>query len=277
MLDALAAEDTIAWPMRKNSTDRHSIAMARMMTKTLNSSRPSILLRQFSQRLLPVGAAVAFCIVSRTVFSAPAAYPNPSAPPAEKPAPDKATKIDSQAIVSPNAAPTPDATKSYIGTNQCFQCHRPQTNAWSETKHAHAFTDVPKKYQNDSSCLKCHVTGFGQSSGFVAGSDKDLLMVGCEACHGPGAAHVDAAKRFVLADPGEEAKIEKEMKETITKTPSDKVCSSCHIQASSWAASCIRRPACSSGCPWFCRSMLSCDTASAQLGGNGSGNVFVAV
>ena len=43
-------------------------------------------------------------------------------------------------------------------------------------------------------------------------------------------AHVDAAKRFVLADPGEEAKIEKEMKETITKTPSDKVCSSCHIQ-----------------------------------------------
>jgi cytochrome c554/c'-like protein len=132
--------------------------------------------------------------------------------------------------VSPNAPQGAGTSPAYIGTNQCFTCHRPQTNAWSETKHSHAFTDVPKKYQTDSECLKCHVTAFGKPGGYVLGGEKDLLMVGCEACHGPGALHVDAAKRFVLANPGEEAKIEKEMREAIVKTPSDKVCAGCHIE-----------------------------------------------
>jgi hypothetical protein len=116
----------------------------------------------------------------------------------------------------------------FVGTNQCFQCHRPQTDTWSETKHAHAFTNLPKKYQSDGGCLKCHVTAFGQPSGYVGGTDKDLLMVGCETCHGPGDKHIDAAKRFVLADPGEEATIEKEMKETIHRKPSDALCITCH-------------------------------------------------
>ena len=54
-------------------------------------------------------------------------------------------------------------------------------------------------------------------------------MVGCEACHGPGARHVDAAQRFVLASPDEEANIEKEMRGSIVKTPTDSVCIACHI------------------------------------------------
>jgi hypothetical protein len=107
-------------------------------------------------------------------------------------------------------------------------CHRPQTDTWAETKHPNAYTDLPKRYQNDPTCLKCHVTGFGEQGGFVAGTDKDLLMVGCESCHGPGARHIDAAQRFVLATPGEEAQIEKEMRETIVKTPSDSLCAECH-------------------------------------------------
>ncbi len=123
----------------------------------------------------------------------------------------------------------PPVAALYIGTNQCFQCHRPQTNTWSETKHAHAFTDMPPKYQSDPDCLKCHVTGFGETEGYIAGTEKDLSMVGCEACHGPGAGHVDAAKRFVLATPDEEAKIEKEMRDTIIKNPTDSVCIACHL------------------------------------------------
>jgi hypothetical protein len=119
-----------------------------------------------------------------------------------------------------------------VGTNQCFTCHRPQTDSWSATKHAHAFTNLPKKYQQDAGCLNCHVTAFGQPGGFAAGTDKDLLMVGCESCHGPGSHHIDAAKRFVLANPGEEAAIEKEMRETVTKMPSDAVCSGCHVTQS---------------------------------------------
>ncbi len=87
-----------------------------------------------------------------------------------------------EALPTPSAAPA----QPYAGTNQCFQCHRPQTNSWSATRHAHAYTDLPQPYQSNAACLKCHVTGFGQPSGFVAGGDKDLLMVGCETCHGPG-------------------------------------------------------------------------------------------
>jgi nitrate/TMAO reductase-like tetraheme cytochrome c subunit len=52
-------------------------------------------------------------------------------------------------------------------------------------------------------------------------------MVGCEACHGPGALHVDAANRFVLSTT-DSAKIEQEMRDTIVKTPTDDVCVQCH-------------------------------------------------
>jgi hypothetical protein len=122
----------------------------------------------------------------------------------------------------------PLTEQSYVGANQCFQCHRPHTNSWSETKHEKAFTNLPERYRDDASCLKCHVTGYGQERGFAAGTDKDLLSVGCEACHGPGALHLDAAQRYILAPAGEEAKIEKEMRDTIVKTPSDSVCINCH-------------------------------------------------
>lgn len=126
-------------------------------------------------------------------------------------------------------APLPAVEQAYVGSNQCFICHRPQTNTWSETKHAHAFTDAPEKYHGDPACLKCHVTGFGELTGYAAGSEKDLSHVGCESCHGPGALHLDAGKRFVLAASGEEDRIIKELKDTVIKTPSESVCVACHM------------------------------------------------
>lgn len=91
-----------------------------------------------------------------------------------------------------------------------------------------SFNHLAEKYRNDPACLSCHVTGYGKPSGYVAGTEKDLFMVGCEACHGPGAQHIDAAQRFILAEPGEEEKIEKQIRETIAKTPSDDDCTACH-------------------------------------------------
>jgi hypothetical protein len=151
--------------------------------------------------------------------SAPGQPVDPTAISGDAPVPEGATA----------GGPQLTAEVHYVGTNQCFTCHRPQTNTWSETGHVHAFTHLPQQYQNDAACLKCHATGFGNASGYAAGSEKDLAMVGCEACHGPGAAHIEAAQRFILAEPGEEEKIEKQIRETIRKTPADAVCVACHI------------------------------------------------
>ncbi len=187
--------------------------------------------RNCTRRLSPICVVVTIFFASRFVLSALGGPPNPNLPPAEVLS-DKGTSAASAVTAPPDQSPSQGAQQSYVGTNKCFVCHRPQTNTWSETKHSHAFTDVPEKYRSNSGCLKCHLTGFGKEGGYASSSDKDLLMVGCEACHGPGAQHVDAAQRFVLANPGEEAKIEKEMRSMIVKTPPDTVCASCHtIQA----------------------------------------------
>jgi hypothetical protein len=162
------------------------------------------------------------------VLSASGDPPKPTFPPFDLSLTAAQTTAAAEASAATDEAAAPVKEQAFVGANECFICHRPHTDAWSETKHPNAYTDLPKQYQNDPACLTCHVTGFGKQGGFVSGTEKDLLMVGCEACHGPGARHVDAAQRFVMANPGEEAQIEKEMRETIVKTPSDTICTSCH-------------------------------------------------
>jgi hypothetical protein len=162
-------------------------------------------------------------------FAASALDDPPSADAPSDDATRQPAQADSEASATQQAQPAPVPEQSYMGSDQCFVCHRPQTGTWSESKHAQAFTHLPDRYRGDQSCLKCHVTAFGEPGGFAAGVEKDLLMVGCESCHGPGALHIDAAKRFVLATPEDEAKIEKEMRQTITKAPADSVCIKCHI------------------------------------------------
>jgi Cytochrome c554 and c-prime len=192
----------------------------------LNPKVPAML-KQITRTLIAIGVASEFCLASHFLLFAVAETPNDTLPPA-KAAANQPQIASPAATAPPDKAPTTGVQQSYVGTNKCFICHRPQTNTWSETKHAHAFTDLPEKYRNDATCHKCHLTAFGAREGYAAGTDKDLLMVGCEACHGPGARHVDAAQRFALADPGEEAKIEKEMRDSIVKNPPSNICIACH-------------------------------------------------
>lgn len=177
--------------------------------------------RQLSWMLFTVGAVIILGILSQWALSVAAEELN--SPQGEIPPQGAAT----------NAAPSStgrDSTieQAYVGANQCFICHRPQTNTWSESKHSHEFTDLSQKYRSDPDCLKCHVTGFGEPNGFAVGTTKDLSVVGCESCHGPGALHIDSAQRFVMANPGEEQKIEQEMRDTIVKVPTDSACVKCH-------------------------------------------------
>jgi hypothetical protein len=84
------------------------------------------MLRQFSRRLMPFGGVVALCFVSRFVLSAPGDPSNPTFAPPELSTANAATSDTPQAVASPNQAPAAITEQSYIGTNQCFVCHRPQ-------------------------------------------------------------------------------------------------------------------------------------------------------
>src|SRR5262249_15631573 len=86
---------------------------------------------------------------------------------------------------------TPQVGGGYVGSRVCATCHAPALTFWTRTKHAKAWQAlVDKGQQRDAACQECHETGK-----LVA-----LPDVQCEACHGPGAAHVaqPSVKGFVV-------------------------------------------------------------------------------
>jgi hypothetical protein len=132
----------------------------------------------------------------------------------------------------PPGKPAVNSARSYIGG--CAGCHRDQAGIWSETKHAKAFTDLPMMYRNDPRCLTCHVTGYGESGGYAAGTSvetlRELLDVGCESCHGPGSAHVKAAKAFAESSSrADEQRLEKQVRDTIYRIRPENPCLRCHV------------------------------------------------
>jgi len=142
----------------------------------------------------------------------------------------------------PATAKLPAATKTdYVGSGKCKLCHSKQYKAWGETPHAHAFEvlekgdaeavaamskalgiEVKESPAKTDGCVTCHVTGMGLSGGYP-GADADakaiLSNVTCESCHGPGGAHVKAAKD--------------DRKKTINGAVSAKMCTQCHTSATS--------------------------------------------
>jgi len=83
----------------------------------------------------------------------------------------------------------------YIGSKKCRSCHTKQHKTWRKSKHYKTFEQLKGDEVKDAKCLKCHTTGYGKPSGFTSIDDTpDLASTGCEACHGPGSAHAEAAK-----------------------------------------------------------------------------------
>jgi len=94
---------------------------------------------------------------------------------------------------------------AYVGSDACKACHAAEYAQWSGTKHARAF-DALQSFDRsmDRQCVGCHVTGWAADGGPDAparvGPYRDVQ---CEACHGPGRAHVaDPTGAKLLADPG---------------------------------------------------------------------------
>jgi Cytochrome c554 and c-prime len=138
-------------------------------------------------------------------------------------------------------APEKGTANEFLGANKCKTCHSKQYKAWLETKHAKAFETLLKvedakaaewakkmgielkgKASENETCVGCHVTGHGLPGGYPA-ADSTLManvsMVGCESCHGPGAAHKAAAKEV--------------KKESMNNAVGEALCKSCHTAAAS--------------------------------------------
>jgi 2',3'-cyclic-nucleotide 2'-phosphodiesterase (5'-nucleotidase family) len=82
----------------------------------------------------------------------------------------------------------------YVGVATCRRCHAGAFDAYTRTKHAHAYATISSVFMHrDSGCLPCHSTGYGANGGFsgvrARGSLVDLVDVQCEACHGPARDH----------------------------------------------------------------------------------------
>ena len=103
----------------------------------------------------------------------------------------------------------------YVTARTCMGCHKEQHADWMKTPHARAWaTLVKERRQYDLDCWSCHVTGAGKEGG-PEGPDEvgPLKNVQCEACHGPGKAHVAAPT-----------------KENIVLAPSEALCKECHTE-----------------------------------------------
>jgi len=83
----------------------------------------------------------------------------------------------------------------YVGANKCMACHMKEYKSWQKTKHATVFAQLQGDEVKKADCVKCHTTAYGQPGGFTSVEQTpNLENVQCEACHGQGSAHIEAAK-----------------------------------------------------------------------------------
>ena len=87
---------------------------------------------------------------------------------------------------------SPQTMADYVGADACKDCHAAIFTAWSRTKHARALDKLQPADRAGGKCIGCHVTG--PADAIVDEGDKPTHPnVQCEACHGPGRRHAEAA------------------------------------------------------------------------------------
>lgn len=82
---------------------------------------------------------------------------------------------------------------AYVGSAACGGCHQQAYSWWRNHAHGVAYLTLQQRHKEyNLDCVSCHVTGYGEPGGSTVTHTLDgaLRNVGCESCHGPGAAHV---------------------------------------------------------------------------------------
>ncbi len=111
------------------------------------------------------------------------------------------------------------ASPFYVGSHVCMSCHSGGESGgayvrWLSSRHAAAYWRLATDWslflahqrphfqdltdpRTDDRCLLCHTTAAQDPDALFAQSFRREQGVGCEACHGPGSAYIDAE---VMAD-----------------------------------------------------------------------------
>lgn len=105
-----------------------------------------------------------------------------------------AAKISEAAASAP--VPAKEGVASYVGQQTCLGCHKGAAAFARDDLHAHAWETLEKAGKaRDLDCVGCHSTGWQQPGGAGFANIERFADVQCEACHGPGSAHVAAAEK----------------------------------------------------------------------------------
>jgi hypothetical protein len=115
------------------------------------------------------------------------------------------------------------ARRDWTGSAACGACHPAELAAWQVTPHAR--TSDRFATRPEPRCLGCHATGEAPAGPAIA------VEVGCEACHGAGAAY---AETDVMRDPP----VARALGLADVSTPKARaaVCAPCHRSSTRGAA-----------------------------------------
>jgi hypothetical protein len=101
------------------------------------------------------------------------------------------------------AVPRKPMDLEYVGDKSCRECHEPTCNFLDTSSHKRAWATLVETNDHfDPECVSCHVTGYGETSGFLSfEKTPELVNVTCESCHGPGELHVNTQAPMPVKHP----------------------------------------------------------------------------
>ena len=166
--------------------------------------------------------------------------------------------VGNSGVVHAQDAPAGNAEKAkfrYVGSKSCKKCHSAvEHKTWAKTRMGQAFEtlkpgnakeakakhnlDPDKDYTQDTTCLKCHTTGFGLPGGYSIPDPEDkkairkakkLQNVGCESCHGPGSEYNKLFREIMQTQ--RKYKVEELYAVGLQKITKD-TCTACHNEES---------------------------------------------
>jgi hypothetical protein len=110
-----------------------------------------------------------------------------------------------------------------LGSESCKSCHAEEYKAWKKSPHARAMSSLRGPELEQADCVSCHALAATVVDGPRAQAPtladfQPEQGVGCEACHGPGGAHVAQPRKDNIVGLGE----------SCPECVIESICTSCH-------------------------------------------------